>query len=196
MDGCKIQFVFNQRQRTAISENSNSLSEWALMVSSGQNTDLVTASTAWRWRLSGKKPPSGSYPGHHPCSWGVLPGSPPSLWSSGTPALGRCCKLGCDAASLKQFWSVLAKALARALFGLGVSRLIHAFSFPPSLSSLSVLMVLPSTAHGLSSTCVSTCLILIMFEVHVQPFHHFKKGPFPSWKLIEYSIKLVLRATP
>lgn len=165
------------------------------MVSSGQNTDLVTTSTAWHWRLSGEKPPGGSYPGHHSCSWGVLPGSLPILWSSGTPALGGCCQLGCNAASLKQLWSVLAKALSRALFGLGVLRVINAFSFPPSLSSLSVLMVLPSTAHGLSSTCVCTCLILIILEVHVQPFHHIKKGPFLSRKLIEYSIKLVLRTT-
>lgn len=50
---------------------------------------------------------------------------------------------------------MLVIALAIACFVLGVLGVINAFSFPPSLSSQSLLMVLANTARGLSFTYVS-----------------------------------------
>lgn len=101
---------------------------------------------------SGEKPPWLSFP---------LLGHVPRITSRSAvlrhPTLGGCCTLGCNAASLVQLWSVLVMALAIALLVLGVLGAINAFSFPPSLSSLSVLTVLPRTALGPSFACVSTC---------------------------------------
>lgn len=103
---------------------------------------------------SGDKTPKGSCPVHRSCFWDLLPGSLSSLKSSGTQALGGCCRRGCKAASLKQLGSVLVMALATALFVLVVLGVINAFSFPPSLSPQSVLTVLPRAALGLRLTCV------------------------------------------
>jgi len=157
--GVKIQLVFNQRQNSQ---------KWSLRTVN-QLATFWMGFGGMRWAEyqfsdhyhslildcpSGGKPPNGSYPGWHSRFWDVLLGSPPSLQSSGTQALGGCCKIGCNAAFLKQLWLVLVMALAIALLVLGVLGWLMPFH---SLSSQSVSMVLPSVANGLNFTCVSTC---------------------------------------
>lgn len=60
--------------------------------------------------------------------------------------------------------------------------MINAFSFPLSLLSQSVLMVLPSIAYGRVLPVFLHCFFPVALQVHVRPFHHIKKGPFLSWK--------------
>lgn len=105
---------------------------------------------------SSQKPPNAYYPACHSHFWGTFPGSPLGE-SSGTHALGGCSRPGSNAVSLQQLWSMLVIDLSIDLFVLGVLRVTDAFSFPPSLSSQSVLMIFPSITHGLSATSVSTC---------------------------------------
>lgn len=163
------------------------------MAGAGQNTKLVTTTTAWHWRLSKqwKASPwlSFSFLGDVP--WITF------RWILRCPCPEGCSRPGSSSSSLQQLWSMLVMALSMALFVLRVLGVANAFSFPPSLSSQDIPKHNPWPECYL---CFPMGFFLIMYSCTLSGhtcslFITSRKVLSLSWKLIDFSIKLVVRNT-